>query len=229
MKKDVKRMTLALGILLILYMALMFLVPFEKGGNFAIVVAFTVLSFVVAGWSIYTAFIRKPDAKSRFYGFSIAKLGVIYCVIQIIASIVLAVIGQKLLWWFDFLVCLFLLGITLIGLISVEAVVEEIKIQEVKVHKDVATMRELQSRIRLLAAQSERLKANIDVKKLAEEIKYSDPVSNEVTKELEMQLMNNLEEMKKAILVSDEDQVEKLCKTSLILLEERNKLCKMNK
>lgn len=229
MKKDVKRMTLALGILLILYMALMFLVPFEKGENFAIVVAFTVLSFVVAGWSIYTAFIRKPDAKSRFYGFSIAKLGVIYCVIQIIASIVLAVIGQKLLWWFDFLVCLFLLGITLIGLISVEAVVEEIKIQEVKVHKDVATMRELQSRIRLLAAQSERLKANIDVKKLAEEIKYSDPVSNEVTKELEMQLMNNLEEMKKAILVSDEDQVEKLCKTSLILLEERNKLCKMNK
>ena len=229
MNKDVKRMTLALSILLILYMALMFLVPFEKGTNFVIVVVFTVLAFCVAGWSIYTAFIRKPDAKSRFYGFSIAKLGVIYCVIQIIASIVLAVIGQKLLWWFDFLVCLFLLGITLIGLISVEAVVEEIQIQEVKIKKDTSVMRELQSAMRLLAAQSDELQVNSELKKLAEEFKYSDPVSSEETKEFEEQLKENVDEMKKALQVSNETVVKELCKKTLILLQERNQICKMNK
>lgn len=43
----------------------------------------------VVAVSIYISFVKKPDAKSRFYGFSIAKIGAIYGLVQLVASLIL--------------------------------------------------------------------------------------------------------------------------------------------
>jgi D-serine dehydratase len=64
-------------------------------------------------------------------------------------------------------------------------VVEEIKTQDAKLKKDVALLRALQSKVSQMAAHSD----NAAIKALAEEFRYSDPVSNEAIADAEKRLL----------------------------------------
>ena len=74
MKKNMIRWIAGLSILLVLYILVAFLIPFVHTAVFWVSFVFTLIAFAVVAASIYIAFIKNPDAKSRFYGFPIAKL-----------------------------------------------------------------------------------------------------------------------------------------------------------
>ena len=83
MKKDTLRLLIIALVVLIAYNFAVFMIPCYKTSTFWISWGFSLLSFAVSGYGIYTGLIKKPDAKSRFYGFPIARIGVIYLVIQV--------------------------------------------------------------------------------------------------------------------------------------------------
>ena len=68
MKKDTMRGIAGLGVLLILYILIAFLIPFAKTATYWVSFVFTLIAFCVVAASIYIAFVKIPDAKSRFYG-----------------------------------------------------------------------------------------------------------------------------------------------------------------
>ena len=72
MDQNWKRGAACLGVLLALYLLLAFLIPFVKTAVFWFSFVFTLIAFGVAAYALYTAFLKKPDARSRFYGFPIA-------------------------------------------------------------------------------------------------------------------------------------------------------------
>ena len=72
MKKDAVRGVVVLGVLLVLYILIAFLIPFVHTATFWVSFVFTLIAFGVVAASIYIAFVKNPDAKSRFYGFPIA-------------------------------------------------------------------------------------------------------------------------------------------------------------
>ena len=225
MKKDTLRWIIGLGVLLILYILIAFLIPFVKTATFWVSFVFTLVAFGVVAASIYIAFIKNPDAKSRFYGFPIAKIGVIYGLVQLIAGIVFMALAAYVPVWVAILVYAIALGAAVIGLISVETVVEEIHIQDAKLKKNVSLMRSLQSKVNQIAAQSE----NADVKALADEFRYSDPVSNAAIADAEADLAAAVDELQSAYVDGDTEAVAKLCRKASALLAERNRLCKLNK
>ena len=225
MKKDTLRWIIGLGVLLILYILIAFLIPFVKTATFWVSFAFTLIAFGVVAASIYIAFIKNPDAKSRFYGFPIAKIGAIYGLVQLIAGIVFMALAAYVPVWVAILVYAIALGAAVIGLISVETVVEEIHIQDAKLKKNVSLMRSLQSKVNQIAAQSE----NADVKALADEFRYSDPVSNAAIADAEADLAAAVDELQSAYVDGDSEAVAKLCRKASALLAERNRLCKLNK
>ena len=75
------------------------------------------------------------------------------------------------------------------------------------------------------AAQSE----NADVKALADEFRYSDPVSNAAIADAEADLAAAVDELQSAYVDGDSEAVAKLCRKASALLAERNRLCKLNK
>ena len=93
MKKDFTRSAICLGVLLVLYFLLAFLIPFAKTAVFWISFVFTLIAFGVTAFSLYTAFFKKPDARSRFYGFPIAKIGVIYGGVQLVLGLLMMALG----------------------------------------------------------------------------------------------------------------------------------------
>jgi hypothetical protein len=225
MKKDTMRGIIGLGVLLVLYILVAFLIPFVHTATFWVSFVFTLIAFGVVAVSIYIAFVKNPDAKSRFYGFPIAKIGAIYGLVQLAAGFVFMALAAWVPAWVAVLVYAIALGAAVIGLISAEAVVEEIRVQDVKLKKDVSLMRALQSKVNQMAAQSE----NADIKALADEFRYSDPVSNDAIADAEADLAAAVDELQSAYVDGDSEAVAKLCRKASALLAERNRLCKLNK
>lgn len=229
MNKDMIRWIIGLGVLLVLYILIAFLIPFVHTATFWVSFVFTLIAFGVVAASMYIAFIKNPDAKSRFYGFPIAKIGAIYGLAQLIAGILFMALAVYAPVWLAVLVYAIALGAAVIGLISAEAVVEEIRVQDVKLKKDVTLMRELQSKVNQMASQCENPDAASAVKQFAEEMRFSDPVSSKALTEIEADLSAAVDELQSAIVDGDITAIKQLCRNASAVLTERNRLCRLNK
>ena len=225
MKKDAIRWIIGLVVLLGLYLLVAFLIPFVHTATFWVSFGFTLAAFAVVAVAIYIAFVRKPDAKSKFYGFPIARIGVVYGIIQLVVGLLFMAFSQWIPMTVAVLVCAVGLGAVIIGLISAESVVSEIHVQDGKLKKAVSLMRGLQSKVNQLASCSDEPA----LKQLAEEIRYSDPVSNESLAEIERDLSAAVDELQAAYVDGETEAVVKLCRKASALLAERNHLCKLNK
>lgn len=225
MKKDTMRVWFGLGVLLILYILIAFLIPFVKTAVFWVSFLFTLIAFGVVAVSLYIAFVKNPEAKSKFYGFPIAKIGVMYGAAQLVAGLILMALGVWIPVWVAVLVYAALLGAAVIGFISADAVREEIQRQDVKLKKDVSFMRNLQSKVNQMATQC----AAPELRQFAEDIRYSDPVSSDALTDIEQELAAAVEELQAAVVDDDNESVAQLCRKASALLAERNRLCKLNK
>ena len=225
MKKDTIRTMVVAVITFIIYNLVTFVIPFEHTAAFWISYGFTLAAFVVVCASIYIAFIKNPDARSRFYGFPIARIGVLYGGAQLIVSLIVMALAQWTPWWIPVLVYAIGMGAAVIGLVAADAVVEEIQTQDVKLKKDVALMRSLQSKVSQIASQTD----DAAIKALAEEFRYSDPVSSEVVSDAEADLAAAVDELQAAYIDGDQEAVAQLCRKAAALLAERNRICKLNK
>lgn len=226
MKKDtIRGIIIALTVVLALYILIAFLIPFIHTATFWVSFMFTLIAFCVVAASIYIAFVKNPDAKSRFYGFPIAKLGVIYGVVQLIAGFIFMALGVWIPVWVAVLVYAIALGSVAIGLISADAVREEIQRQDVKLKKDVSFMRNLQSKVCQMATQCDAP----ELKSFAEDIRYSDPVSSDALGDIEQELAAAVEELQAAVVDGDSESVAQLCRKASAVLSERNRLCKLGK
>ena len=67
------------------------------------------------------------------------------------------------------------------------------------------------------------------MQELADEFKYSDPVSSEALKEVEENLKRSVGQLQGAVLNSAVNEIADLCRKVSIELSERNRLCKLNK
>ena len=225
MKKDTLRAAIVAAVIFVLYNIIAFVIPFVHTGAFWLSYIFTLVSFVVAAVSVYIAFARKDDAKSRFYGFPIARIGVVYGIAQVVVSVVVMALSVLIPWWIPLVVYALGLGAAVIGLIGAEAIVEEIETQDVKLKDNTAMMRALQSKISQLAAQSE----DAAIQALAEEIRYSDPVSCEQIADAEADLVAVVDQLQAAYIDGEQEAMAQLCRQAMALLAERNRLCKLNK
>ena len=225
MKKDTIRAIVVAIIVLAIYNLVAFMIPFAHAAAFWISYGFSLTAFAVVAASIYIAFIKNPDAKSRFYGFPIARIGVIYGGTQLVVSLIVMALAKWTPWWIPTLIYAIGMGATIIGLVSAEAIVDEIQTQDVKLKDNTAMMRALQSKISQIASQTD----DAAVKALAEEFRYSDPVSNDAIADAEADLAAAVDQLQAAYVDGDNEAMAQLCRKTAALLAERNRLCKLSK
>lgn len=225
MKKGTIRAIVVAVITFVIYNLIAFVIPFAHTAAFWISYGFTLAAFAVVCASIYIAFIKNPDTKSRFYGFPIARIGVLYGIAQLIVSLIVMVLAKWTPWWIPTLVYAIGMGATIIGLVSAEAIVDEIQTQDVKLKDNTTMMRTLQSKINQIASQT----GDAAIKALAEEFRYSDPVSNDAIADAEADLSAAVDQLQAAFVDGDNEAVAQLCRKTAALLGERNRLCKLNK
>ena len=79
-----KKGVLVLALLFVVYTLIVLAVPFAKGGMFWLTYLFTAVAFGVQAYVFKLSFEKEAGAKSKFYGFPIARVGVLYLAVQIV-------------------------------------------------------------------------------------------------------------------------------------------------
>ena len=228
-KKNDIRTLIVLGIVWVAYSVVVFALPFPMNAVFWLSYIFTTLAIAVQIYVLYSAFRKGDELRSKFYGFPIAKIGFIYLAVQLVSSLIFMLLSAKVPVWLPVILYVLFLAVAAVGFISAEAMKEEVERQDVQLKKDVSAMRGLQTNIRSLAAQNRDSAFSKELEELSEAFRYSDPVSSEATAELEAGLAAHLDTLASTVLEGDAESVAPLCKKVRAMLDERNRVCKLNK
>jgi hypothetical protein len=221
MKKNSTKGYVILGILVALVSIISFAVPTAKTATFWVAYVFTAAAFA-AQIIIWRTALGKEALKSKFIGFPVVHIGIVYAVIQVIAFAVFMFV-PTLPAWSAIVVCSVIAGISAVCMISADAGRDEIERVEAKVQKKVFYIRELQTDVELIAATETDADTKAELTRLAEKIRFSDPMSNEQLTDLENKISAKVLELKTAA-----NKVEIITELTL-LLDERNKKCKILK
>lgn len=222
MKKNQGVAYAVLTITFVLFNVIAFAVPTAKTATFWIVYAFTTVAFAsqIAIWKF--AFKGTDTLKSKFLGIPLISVGITYLFAQIIAFAVFMVLPLTASW-IAIVVCALILGISAICLIGAETGREEVGRVEEKVEKKVFYIKSLQVDIEMLASAETDSDTKAVLTKLAEKIRFSDPMSNEVLADLEAEITAKVKELKTA-----ENKAEIITVLDS-LITERNKKAKILK
>lgn len=222
MKKNSTKGYVILGILFALVSIIAFVVPTVKTATFWITYVFTAAAFAAQIVIWKTALGKGEMLKSKFLGFPVVHIGIVYAIIQTVAFAVFLFV-PTLPVWSAIVVCSVIAGISTVCMISADAGRNEIERVEAKVQKKVFYIRELQADVELLADNESDAAAKTALTQLAEKIRFSDPMSNEQLADLENKISIKAAELKTAA-----SKVEIITELNS-LLDERNKKCKIHK
>ena len=222
MKKNSLISYLSLGIVFALFNVIAFIVPTDKTATFWAAYAFSVVAFAVQIpiWKI--ALGKKDTLKSKFLGIPVIHVGITYLIIQLIAFAIF-MIFPMLPVWLAVVVCAIILAISALCAIAGQAGANEINRVEEKIKVKRAFIQFLQTDIEMLTENETNAETKAELKKLAEKVRFSDPMSHDMLGELESRISAKVEEMKTATDKKD------LIAEVTTLLTERNKKCKILK
>lgn len=220
---------LILAISLLAYLVLAFAIPFAKTAVFWLALTFTLAAFGVQVYVLKLSFEKGKDARSKFYGFPIARIGIVYLIVQIVLSFLFMALAKVCPVWGAVVVFALLLAAAAVGVIAADAMRDEVERQDAQLKTDVAAMRALQSRAAALVSRCEDAELKADAQKLSDAFRYSDPMTNNTTRYAEHELSAGMDELERAVLDNDTESAKVLIKRAAAQLAERNRLCKLNK
>lgn len=222
MKKNISKGYFILGILFILVSVIAFAVPAAKTAAFWISYGFAVIAFAAQLIIWKAALGRSESLKSKFLGFPVVHIGIVYLIVQVIALAVFLFI-PTLPIWSAVVVCAVVAGVSAVCMIASDVGRSEIERVSAKVQEKTFYIKQLQADVELLAGAETDTAAKLVLTQLAEKIRYSDPMSDEQVSDIEDRIAAKIAEMK-----SSTDKV-KIINELNSLLDERNKKCKLLK
>lgn len=222
MKKNSTKGYVILGILFALVSIIAFVVPTVKTTTYWIAYVFTAAAFAAQIGIWKTALGKEETLKSKFLGFPIVHIGIVYAVIQVIAF-ALFMFVPTLPAWSAIVVCSIIAGVSAVCMISADAGRNEIEQVEAKVQKKVFFIRELQADIEVLTDNESDATVKTALAQLAEKIRFSDPMSSEQLADLENKISSKVAELK-----TTSNKLEIITELNS-LFDERNKKCKILK
>lgn len=232
MSRNRVRFYISLAVVFALFCMVAFVLPVERAAVFWLSFLFAVVAVAAQVYAWPRAFdFEGHDVRSRFYGFPLARLAVLYLIAQLALSLIcmLLCLVVKVPVWLPVLLFASLLGAFVVGLLAVDAVKEEVERQDEVLKAQVYTVRSLHSKTASLAAQCADPETKKLLDKLAEDFRYSDPVSTDALVDIEDELIAQVDELQSAVLEKDYAAVQALCAKAEATLAERNRRCKLNK
>lgn len=222
MKNNRTKGYVILGIMFVLITIISIAVPSVKNAAFWVSYAFTVIAFAaqIIIWKV--AFRSDEALKSKFMGFPIVNIGIIYLVIQIILLIIFQSF-QTLPVWAAVIICAAVAGVSAFCMICSSVGRNEIERVSAKVQGKVFFVKQLQVEIEVLANSETDIVIKSALMQLAEKVRFSDPVSDERLTDLEKQIIEKAAELKKGISMM------KIINEISLLLDERNRKIKILK
>lgn len=210
---------LILAIVLIVFAVIAFAAPFEKTPVFWVSFVFGLLAicFQIPLWN---KALSGESLKSKFLGFPVLYVGVTYLIVQLIVSIIMmAVPGIPL--WIAFIIDVIILAIASLWVITggvAKTVIEE---TEEKIQAKTSFIKGLKADVDILLSKETDIEVRDALKKLSDEIRFSDPMSSSALEGIEAEITEKM----KSISTAAENKSNVISEISG-LIKQRNIKCK---
>lgn len=219
------------AILLVVYVLAFLIVPFTKIAASWISFVFTIIAIASSLLVFNFAFNAKETLVSKIYGYPIFRVGAVYALAQLALGIVICAIAAFVAvpYWVALLLSVILLGAAAIGIIITDNTRDLVEHVDEATKVDTESVTHFQISIAGIVDCCEDSVLKSELLKLDEAFRFSDPVSNQHTKEAEEKLSVLLAELK--IFVESNNAVEaaSCIKKIANTLAERNRICKATK
>ena len=218
MKTNRKFAYLFLAAFYALFNLIAFLIPANKTEIFWISYCATTIAFIsqIIIWKL--GFKNGAKIESKFLGIPIIYIGILYLIVTLIAFVVF-MIFSGLRPWIAIITFAIVTTIFFSCLVGAMAVRREIKSIDKRISIKTRYIKSVQMEIELLAQQEENKDNKIALTKLAEKIRYSDPISDDSINELEKTISLMINELK----IADADEKIKIIESISFLIDTRNK------
>ncbi|MBO5215043.1 MAG: hypothetical protein J6B79_02520 [Clostridia bacterium] len=234
MKKNFKYFGITWIVAFVLFNAVTFLIPNEVFGVtrfdkavFWIAYALIVISFVAELITAYK-FVKDDSNEKTFLNIPLLQTGytaIIFSVIVGLAFMIFPVLPA----WLGAIVCILIAGYFIIACVKASTVAEVVAEIDVKVKTQTVFIKALTIDADALVMSVESDEIKEVCKKVYETIRYSDPISNVELAEDENKISIKFTDFSNAVKNREIENILVLSKELIVLLEERNKKCKLLK
>ncbi len=230
MKKNGKIFAIAWAVVFVVCNAIIFLVPNKVMGitrfdKPVFWVSYALVALAMIGQLVVSlVFCKKDTAEKKFLGLSLlhesyltvavaAVIGVVFMTIPVIPA------------WVAAILCLVVLAFHIITAIKITAATEYVAEVGEKVKIQTQFIRTLSAEASTLAACAKSDDAGTAARQVYDAIRYSDPMSNDALADCEKEIRNKYNELLTAIK-NDTDDCRAIADELLLLIQQRNAMCK---
>lgn len=216
----------------ILYNVVLFAICGFKGhgASFWISYAFMLVAFATLSVTGYALKRRDFQPKDWMLGFPVFKHSTIYIVAELILSILfMALDAADLSWWIAFVAQFVALGVHLVFILMCFLAQQTITDVQVNTKRTTSFIKFLGVEVETIITKTNVPALKDELNKFAEQVRYSDPVSNELLADLERKIALQVSDVKNCIILNDISGALQHCEIASQLLIERNNKCKVLK
>lgn len=230
-RKSEKSLIAIFVIVLVVYIIAFFVIPFNRTAASRISFTFSIVAVVSSILAFNRAFNAKEMPVSKLYGYPIFRVGMIYVLVQLVVSISVCVIETFILipYWIALILSVLFLGAATIGMIITDNVRDVVEAVDAKFDFAIKQMTSFQISIADIVDQCKDEALRVELKKLDELFRYSDPISSEDTRESEQAIQLMLDELKVLVPGGSADEIAALTEKITTALKIRNRICKASK
>ena len=231
LNKKSKSVIAVYAIVLFVYVLAFLIIPFNKTAASWISFVFTIIAITGSLFVCGYAFNAKQTLVSKIYGYPIFRVGAVYAIAQLAIGVVICAISAVIAvpYWVALLVSVILLGAAAIGVIITDNTRDLVEEVDESVKVDTKNVTNFQINIAGIVDVCENTEVKADLEKLNELFRFSDPVTNDETREIEESIKSMLTELKMLVVDGSTNDIKALIKKITNALNERNRICKASK
>ena len=206
MNKNFKYYVAIWAILFVMFNAIFFIVTDNTiglssvEGSFWIAYAFIVCSFIAQLYCSKLAF--SGDTKKLFYGIPLIQVSNTGLIVMTIAgTAIMAINGIPN--WIGAVICILISSFDAIAIVKAKAVLDIVSSRDEDIRQKTSFIREMTAEAELLYKNASTAEEKRELKKLYEAFRYSDPVSNSGSSDIEEEIKNHFSNLKNGFSASD--------------------------
>ena len=232
MKQKFKYYIVVWAVLVAIFNLIVFVTPNEIAGiskfegAFWVGYIFIMLTFI--GQLGVAWYALKDDATKVFYHIPLLSISYGTLVTMLIIG-TLCMIIPHFPAWLGIILCALVLAFCVISMMQAQAAASIVEDIYKKIKNKTFFIKSLTIDIDSLMARSTTKEIADEIKKVYDAVRYSDPMSSEALSGVETQITLKVSELSEGVEKSDVDIVKKASKEIQILLNDRNKKCKLLK
>lgn len=233
MKNLFKYYVVCWAVLAAVFNLIVFIVPNEMagmnkfGGAFWSGYVFIMLAF--AGQLVCAYFAFKEENKQKFF-YNLPLITISYA--ATIASVIvgtLCMVIPNLPNWVGIIICLVILAFSAVSVVKAKAAADVVSEIDKKIKVKTLFIKSLTVDVESLMARAKTDEINAELKKVYEAVRYSDPMSDEALSGIESQITLKFDLLSKAVAEENAEAVKFAAEELVILINDRNKKCKLLK